>query len=126
MSFKKSRLHVDDQPYQAPIKKLTPKQIVPNKKLEDALIAVKHVSQSDEAMENGSKLIGYTAEMSSVEDAHHVYIKVKRNNIHATHVICAYCLKIAQGVDKQGMVDDGEIGTARRLMYLMKKCNLTM
>ena len=72
---------------------------------------------------DGSTFIGYSMDADNIDEINDAYMAIRREHMEAKHIVCAFRLPGKYTAQLQHYEDDGEIGSGRRLLYLMKDYN---
>ena len=74
---------------------------------------------SEQAIERGSKFIGYACEAENIDQVRSAYIKMRLMHGQANHIMCGYRFT-GHGPHNQNYIDDKEHGGGRTVLNLIK------
>ena len=73
---------------------------------------------------NGSQFYSYSAKVKDFDEVKKLYVKLRRDHLNATHVMCGYRLFHALAPLYQDYSNDGEEGGGRRILDALKSAGV--
>ena len=71
-----------------------------------------------------SRFIGYTSEVETVEEVNELYTALRLHHMDAQHIVCAFRIPGRQVAKLCDYNDDGELGSGRRILYMLKDAGI--
>lgn len=124
MEFKKGQLVINQELYTKAVKVPSIKDIAnPSDELYDKAVMM-DIAKGDEDRKGGSLFVSFAAAVTSIEEINSAYLKLKMKYADATHISCAFRLPGANTPQNQDYVDDGEFGSGRIMLKVLKNAQL--
>ena len=82
------------------------------------------LTQGDQVIQDGNIFTGFTAAVSNHRQIRELYIKMKLCFPAAKHILCAYWIPGSEPHYNMDFCDDGETGSRRFLLDILKKHNM--
>lgn len=117
----KGVLSLNGKPYKQPIRAPSPRELCSISAERKKMLRHLEFIHGSEEIADGSKFVGYAAEIHSVQQAQNYYDALRLRTPDATHIACAFSLPGTAIDANQGSVDDGEHGSGRTLLSLLHR-----
>ena len=124
IKFQRNNIVVDNQIIKKRVRSPTVKEVLSLYGEELARVNSVKVMPVEEQHEQGSNYYAYVQKVRNVTDVQNGLMKLQRKHMDATHVSCGYRLTNAKGPFYQEGHDDGEFGSGRTILEVLKKKKL--
>ena len=127
-SFKKGKLHINNEPYSKKITAPNAKSLLKMEKEDICEVKEITVAGGYSETEGGSRFIGYACRATDLQKVRKAYLHMKRAHADSNHVTMAYRLSSINKAYDEDYVDDREFKAGRKILNLMiqKDCQATV
>ena len=111
--------------YQPPVKAPEPRQILSVPKIRLNYYLQMLIQTGPELTTNGNRFIGYAIDTLNHEMVNDAYLKIRLIHPEARHIMCVYDVPCENDWERSGACEDGEAGSGRTLLRVLKDNNIT-